>query len=95
MRNTTKILNSFWDAVDDAEAKAALEPYYMLCLDCSKGYNNLDQTWLLRCLDKAELPRPLRKLVRALLVIASVLLLNGVEYEPLEFVTGLTQGCPA
>ena len=31
----------------------------------------------------------------ALLALGSVLLINDVEYEPLDFVTGLTQGCPA
>ena len=38
----------------------------------------------------------LRNVLRALLVRqGSVLLIDDVEDEPLDFVTGLTQGCPA
>ena len=47
------------------------------------------------CLERAGLPEPLQKLVRALLVNVSVLFLNGIEYDPLQCISGLTQGRPA
>ena len=73
-----------WNQVADAEAKVALEPFFMLCLDCSKVYNNVDNEWLMLCLEPAGLPEQLQRLVRDMLVNASIFLLNRVEHEPFD-----------
>ena len=54
IRNTTMLCRNFW-----AAHEAAVEgddPYLLLALDCSKGYNRMDHSWLQRCLRQASTP---------------------------------------
>ena len=67
----------------------------LLALDCSKGYNRMDHSWLQRCLCAASTPPEILALVEGLLVKMPVLILDGVEFAPLHLDHGLTQGCPA
>ena len=71
------------------------DPYLLLALDCSKGYNRMDHSWLQRCLRKASTPPEILAVVESFLINMPVLILDGVEFAPLELASGLTQGCPA
>ena len=93
MRNTTMICRNFWSA--NGEAVDGDDPFITLALDCSKGYNCMDHYWTQRCLEKACLPQEVINVVNASLINMPVLLLGGYEHDPLELVSGLTQGCPA
>ncbi len=66
----------------------------LVLLDCSKGFNFLSWTWIERCLTKAHLPEPLRRMIMAMLQCEARLVLNGHEFGGLRFVAGLPQGCP-
>ena len=92
VRNTSAMLRTFWDNVESRSAKE--DPLLMLLLDCSKGYNLMSRGWVLRVLAKARLPSVLVKMIEHLMVNNSILMLNGVEHNPLELFAGLTQGCP-
>ena len=67
----------------------------LLALDCSKGYNRMDHSWLRRCLRAAWAPQEIIVIVECLLVDMLVLVLGGVEFAALHLASGLTQGCPA
>ena len=71
------------------------DPYLLLALDCSKGYNRMDHIRLQRCLRAASNPPEILALVECLLVNMPVLNLKGVEFAPLHLASGLTRGCPA
>ena len=55
----------------------------------------MDHSWLQRCLRKASTPPEILAIVESLLISMPVLILDGVEFAPLELASGLTQGCPA
>ena len=93
IRNTTMLCRNFL-AVHE-EAVQCDDPYLLLALDCSKGYNRMDHNWLQRCLRAASTPPEILALVESLLVNMPVLILDGVEFAPLHLASGLTQGCPA
>ena len=71
------------------------DPYLLLALDCSKGYNRMDHSWLQRCVRAASTPREILAIVKSILINMPVLILEGVEFAPLHFASGLTQGCLA
>ena len=87
------LCRNFWAAHE--EAVQGDDPYLLLALDCTKGYNRMDHSWLQRCLRAASTPPEIFALVECLLVNTSVLILDGVEFAPLHLAPGLTQGCPA
>ena len=93
IRNTTMLCRNFWAAHE--EAAEGDDPYLLLALDCSKGYNRMDHSWLQRCLCQASTPPAILAIVESLLINMPVLILDGVELVPLELASGLTQGCPA
>ena len=92
-RNTTMLCRNFWAA--HVEAIPGDDPYLLHALDCSKGYNRMDHSWLPRCLHAASTPPEILALVDCLLVNMPVLVLAGVEFAALELASGLTQSCPA
>jgi len=100
-RNTTKMLSAFWAAADAAQKddRKDLFPALLLLVDCSKGYNNVDHGWLLRCLRHAKTPEPICRLVEALIRNSPILQMatehGRKEFSPLTLLSGLTQGCPA
>ena len=51
IRNTTMLCRHFWAAHEEAAEGDDL--YLLLALDCSKGYNRMDHSWLQRCLRAA------------------------------------------
>ena len=87
------MLTTFWDSVEEGVLND--DPLLMLLLDCSKGYNLMSRTWVIRVLEKARLPAGLIALVDKMMRNISVLLMNGIEQEPVTLLSGLTQGCPA
>ena len=93
VRNTSSMLRVFWDNVEHRDHTD--NPLLMLLLDCSKGYNLMSRDWVVRVLEKAGLPGCLVTLVANMMVSVAILLLNGTEHDPLELLSGLTQGCPA
>ena len=93
IRNTTMLCRNFWAAHE--EAVEGDDPYLLLALDCSKGYNRMDHSWLQRCLHKASTPPEILAIVESLLINMPVLILDGVEFAALELASGLTQGCLA
>ena len=93
IHNTTMLCPNFWAAHE--EAVQGDDPYLLLALVCSKGYNRMDHSWLQRCLRAASTPPEILALVECLLVNMPVLILDGVEFAPLHLASGLTQGCPA
>ena len=54
IRNTTMLCRNFWAAHE--EAAEGDDPYLLLALDSSKGYNRMDHSWLQRCLRQASTP---------------------------------------
>ena len=92
-RNTTMLCRNFWAAHEEAVEEDDL--YLLLALDCSKGYNRMDHSWLQRCLRKASTSPEIFAIVESLLINMPVLILDGVEFAPLVLASGLTQGCPA
>ena len=54
IRNTTMLCRNFWAAHE--EAVQGDDPYLLLALDCSKGYNRMEHSWLQRCLRAASTP---------------------------------------
>ena len=92
IRNTTMLCRNFWAAhEEDAEGD---DPYLLLALDCSKGYNRMDRSWLQRCLPAALTPPEILAILESLLINMPVLILDGVDFAPLHLASGLTQGCP-
>ena len=55
----------------------------------------MDHSWLQRCLRKASTPPEILAIVESLLINMPVLILDGIEFAPLELASGLTQGCLA
>ena len=94
VRNTVKMQTAMREGMEDAAAKPQLPPLLMLLLDCSKGYNNMDRGWVMRCLEAARTPPRIKKMVGAMMMNISVLRLRGQEFGAMEFLAGLTQGCP-
>jgi len=97
VKNTTALLRDFWAGVDEADTSEGSQLRnlgFVLALDCTKGYNLMDHGWLRAALERAQLPGPLRAVIDAMLINHSILCLNGIESEPVELVSGLTQGCP-
>ena len=90
---TTVLCRNFWAAHE--EAAEGDDPYFLLALDCSKGYNRIDHSWLKRCLRVASTPPEILAIVESLLTHVLMLILDGVEFAPLPVACGLTQGCPA
>ena len=82
IRNTTMLCRNFWAAHE--EAVQGDDPYMLLALDCSKGYNRMDHSWLQRCLRAASTPPEILALVESLLINMPVLILDGVEFAPLH-----------
>ena len=93
IRKTTVLCRIFWAAHE--EAVQGDDPYLLLDLDCSKGYNRMDNSWLQRCVRAASTPLEILDIVESLLINMPVLILDGVEFAPLHLASGLTQGCPA
>ena len=93
IRNTTMLCRNFWAAHE--QAAEGDDPYLLLALDCSKGYNRTDHSWLQRCLRAASTPPGILAIVESLLINMPVLILDGVEFAPLHLASGLTQGCHA
>ena len=87
------LCRDFWVAHE--EAAEGDDPYLLLALDCRKGYNRMDHSWLQRCLREASTPPEILAIVESLLINLPVLILDGVELAPLHLASGLTQGCPA
>ena len=94
IRNTTMLCRNFWIAHE--QAAEGDDPHLLLALDCSKGYNRMDHSWLQRCLRQASTPPEILAplLNQSLLINMPVLILDGVEFGPLVLASGLTQGCP-
>jgi len=70
-------------------------PLLLLLLDCSKGYNAMSWEWLERCMATAAMPTEIRNVVHYFLhTNEAVLTIQGHEFEPLRYVSGLPQGCP-
>ena len=69
----------------------------MMILICSSPLIAAKVTiaWLQRCLRKASTPPEILAIVESFLINMPVLILDGVEFAPLELASGLTQGCPA
>ena len=88
--NTTMFCRNFWAAHE--EAAEGDDPYLLFALDCSKGYNRMDHSWLQRCLRQASTPPEILAIVESLLISMPVLILDGVEFAPLVLASGLTQG---
>ena len=86
------LCRNFWAAHE--EAAEGDDPYLLLALDCSKGYNRMDHSWLQRCLRQASTPPEMLAIVESLLINLPVLILDGAEFAPLVLASGLTQGCP-
>ena len=87
------LCRNFWVAYE-----AAVEgdgPYLLLALDCSKSYSRMDHSRLQRCLRQASTPPEILAIIESLLINLPVLLLDGVEFTPLELTSGLTQDCRA
>ena len=93
IRNTTMLCRNFWAAHE--QAAEGDDPYLLLALDCSKGYNRMDHSWLQRCVRAASTPPGILAIVESLLINMPVLILDGVEFAPLHLASGLTQGCLA
>ena len=93
IRNTTMLSRNFWAAHE--EAVHGDDPNLLLAIDCSKGYNRMDHSWLQRCLRAASTQPEILALVECLLVNMPVLILDGVEFAPHHLASDLTQGCPA
>ena len=92
IRNTTMLCRNFWAAHE--EAVEGDDPFLLLALDCSKGYNRMDHT-APTLSSKASTPPEILAIVELLLINMQVLILDGVEFAPFELASGLTQGCPA
>ena len=54
IRITTMLCRNFWAAHE--EAVHGDDPYVLLALNCSKGYNRMDHSWLQRCLRERHQP---------------------------------------
>ena len=54
IHNTTMLCRNLWAAHE--EAVQGDDPYLLLALGCSKGYNRMDHSWLQRCLRTASTP---------------------------------------
>ena len=89
IRNTTMLCRNFWAAHE--EAVQGDDPCLLLALDCSKGYNRMDHSWLQRCLRAASTPPEILALVECLLVNMPVLILDGVDFAPLHLASGLEE----
>ena len=63
--------------------------------DCSKGFNNSDPKWLEACLDAAKTPPDILNVVDALSLNKPILSLDGIEFDPVQLISGLCQGGPA
>ena len=87
------LCRNFWAAYE--EAAEGDDPYLPLALDCSKGYNRMDHSWLQRCLRAASTPPEILAIVESLLINMPVLILDGTEFASLHLASGLTQGCLA
>ena len=81
IRNTTMLCRNFWAAHE--EAAEGDDPSLLLALDCSKGYNRMDHSWLQRCLRAASTPPEMLAIVESLLINMPVLM-DGVEFAPLH-----------
>ena len=66
----------------------------LLLLDCSKGYNHLAWSWVVRCLQAARLPLSLRTAAMSMLQGEVRLMLGGQEKGGLRYQAGFPQGCP-
>ena len=84
--NTTMLCRNFWAAHE--EAAGGDDPYLLLALDCSKGYNRMDHIWLQRCLRQASTPPENLAIVVSLLINVPVLVLDGAEFAPLVLASG-------
>ena len=93
LRNTSMLLRNY--LAQKEEASPGDDPFLLLSLDCSKGYNNMVQGWINRCLEKSGAPAAVINIVNALLINKPVLLMDGVEHSALDLRSGLTLGCPA
>ena len=72
IRNTTMLCRNFWTAHE--EAAEGDDPYLLLALDCSKGYNGMGHSWLQRCLRQASTPPQILAIVESLLINMPVLI---------------------
>ena len=66
IRNTTMLCRNFWAAHE--EAAEGDDPYLLFALDCSKGYNRMDHSWLQRCLRQASTLPEILAIVESLLI---------------------------
>ena len=64
--------------------------------DCSKGFKNSDPKWLNACLEAAKTPTEIQNVVDACsLQREPILSLDGIEFDPVQLISGLCQGGPA
>ena len=82
------LCRNFWAAHE--EAVQGDDPYLLIALDCSKGCNRMDHSWLQRCLRAASTHPEIHPLVECILVKLPVIILDGVEFAPLHLASGLT-----
>ena len=89
----TTLCRNCWTAHE--EVAEGDDHYLLLALDCSKGHNRMDHSWLQRCLRATAAPPEIVAIVGSLVIKLPVLILDGVGFAPLQLASGLTQGCPA
>ena len=69
--------------------------YFMIFLDCTKGYNLLSHSWVRRVFTAARLPAGLiRSIVRLTQTLYAYLAFAGILFPVANFLCGLKQGGP-
>ena len=68
--------------------------------DCSKGldylgFNNSDPKWRNECLEAAKTPSAILNAIDAFSLNEPILSLDGIEFDPVQLISGLYQGGPA
>jgi len=95
MQNNVTIHTAFREAMQSAAEDGRVESLaLLLLLDCSKGYNMMQWSWIKRVCTAAGLPAGITKLILAMLEGEVALLLRGREAGHAEYHSGLAQGCP-
>ena len=61
-------------------------------MDCRKVFNNSDPKWLNACLEAAKTPPDIQNVVDTLSLNEPILSLDGIEFHPVQLISGLCQG---
>ena len=86
-------LVSMHDAHQRAISKDQLS--FLMCLDCSKGYNMVSHTWLHRVLRASGLPAAMVLCItRIVFTQIAFLVFAGTVHEAVSFLAGFRQGGP-